>query len=74
MCLFRRWWLRVTSTNETEAAVRNYQQFHGLPMKGELDAATMAEMRKPRCGFKDRIETGHFTLFQFPHLQTRWNV
>lgn len=38
----------------TEEALRNYQRFHGLPVTGELDQATVTEMRKPRCGFPDR--------------------
>ena len=38
----------------TEEALRNYQKFHGLPVTGELDQATVGEMRKPRCGFPDQ--------------------
>ena len=38
----------------TEEALRNYQKFHGLPVTGELDRATVTEMRKPRCGIPDR--------------------
>ncbi|OKH56189.1 matrixin family metalloprotease [Scytonema sp. HK-05] len=52
-----------TFDNATEEALRSYQQFHGLPVTGELDQATVAEMRKPRCGFPDRpsaIGSGRF--------------
>jgi peptidoglycan hydrolase-like protein with peptidoglycan-binding domain len=38
----------------TEEALRNYQRFHGLPVTGELDQVTVAEMQKPRCGFPDK--------------------
>jgi predicted Zn-dependent protease len=37
----------------TVAAVCDYQRFHGLPITGKLDQATVAEMSKPRCGFPD---------------------
>jgi peptidoglycan hydrolase-like protein with peptidoglycan-binding domain len=38
----------------TEEALRNYQKFHGLPVTGELDRATVDQMRKPRCGCPDQ--------------------
>jgi hypothetical protein len=37
----------------TVAALRRFQQFTGLPVTGELDDATQAQMTRPRCGFPD---------------------
>lgn len=34
-------------------ALSSYQQGHGLPVTGKLDAATQALMQQPRCGFPD---------------------
>lgn len=39
--------------DSTERAVRLYQAFNGLPVTGEIDEGTVAEMSKPRCGFPD---------------------
>ena len=39
--------------SETERALREFQAFNGLPVTGELDAATLALMSRPRCGFPD---------------------
>uniref|UniRef100_UPI000248DAD8 matrixin family metalloprotease n=1 Tax=Paenibacillus elgii TaxID=189691 RepID=UPI000248DAD8 len=49
----------------TKDALRNYQQFQGLPVTGELDEATVVETGKPRCGAQDRTQctqSGDFTL------------
>ena len=43
-----------TFDDATEGALRSYQQFHGLPVTGELDQVTVAQMQKPRCGFPDQ--------------------
>ena len=34
-------------------ALSRYQEGHGLPVTGKLDAATHALMQQPRCGFPD---------------------
>ncbi len=39
--------------DNTEAALRDFQRFVGLPVTGELDQATLDQMEKPRCGFVD---------------------
>lgn len=38
---------------ELEEALTKYQQAHGLPATGRLDAATRALMEQPRCGHPD---------------------
>jgi peptidoglycan hydrolase-like protein with peptidoglycan-binding domain len=43
----------ATFDDPTEQAVRLYQAFNGLPVTGDIDDATVAEMSKPRCGFPD---------------------
>jgi hypothetical protein len=45
-----------TFDDQTEAALRNFQEFHGLDVTGELDQATVDLMNKPRCGFPDNAE------------------
>jgi predicted Zn-dependent protease len=37
----------------TFAALSSYQRFHGLPITGKLNDATVTEMSMPRCGFPD---------------------
>ena len=37
----------------TVKALRDFQQFHGLPVTGVLDEATVVQMSLPRCGFPD---------------------
>ena len=51
-----------TFDDSTQSAIRLYQDFHGLPITGELDAATLAEMSKPRCGFPDFPDIGEYEL------------
>ncbi|KAJ7526444.1 hypothetical protein O6H91_16G007000 [Diphasiastrum complanatum] len=41
--------------NTTEAAVRLYQENFGLPVTGILDAATIGQLTKPRCGREDVV-------------------
>ncbi|MDQ0884896.1 matrixin family metalloprotease [Peribacillus sp. V2I11] len=36
-----------------ETALKKYQEFHNLPITGELDEATVKQMKVPRCGFPD---------------------
>lgn len=42
-----------TFDDGTLAGLRRFQQFAGLPVTGELDEATVAQMTVPRCGFPD---------------------
>uniref|UniRef100_UPI00358EAFD6 72 kDa type IV collagenase n=1 Tax=Myxine glutinosa TaxID=7769 RepID=UPI00358EAFD6 len=41
-------------------AVRNMQNFYGLPVTGRLDSNTISEMKKPRCGVPDVAAYSHF--------------
>jgi peptidoglycan hydrolase-like protein with peptidoglycan-binding domain len=56
---------------ETVTALRNFQQFHGLPPTGVLDGATVAQMSQPRCGFPD-IPT-HEGVDTFLAQGNRWD-
>ena len=38
---------------DLKAAIEKYQTFMGLPVSGELDEATLNEMKQPRCGMAD---------------------
>lgn len=46
----------------TAQGLRLYQAFHGLPVTGEIDDATVAEMSKPRCGFPDFPDLAEFEV------------
>lgn len=51
----------LRTKEEYEAAVRRFQRFASLPQTGQLDQATLAQMRKPRCGLPDVMPTSHAT-------------
>ena len=42
--------------DSTKLALQRFQQFHNLPITGELDVATLDEITKPRCGFPDTAD------------------
>jgi peptidoglycan hydrolase-like protein with peptidoglycan-binding domain len=42
--------------DNTEQALKSFQERNELPVTGELDEATLALMHKPRCGFPDVAE------------------
>ncbi len=42
--------------DNTAQALRRFQEFNGLPLTGEVDAATLELMSRPRCGFPDVAE------------------
>lgn len=60
-----------TFDEATTIALRNFQQFHGLPITGILDEATVAQMSRPRCGFPD-IPT-HAGMSNFVAQGNRWD-
>jgi hypothetical protein len=45
-----------TFDENTEKALKRFQQFNSLPVTGQLDDATLELMTKPRCGFPDVAE------------------
>jgi hypothetical protein len=46
-----------------QTAVRLFQQANGLPITGEVDAATLELMARPRCGFPDIVTMDSVTEF-----------
>lgn len=42
----------------TVEALQRFQQFNGLPVTGELDAASLELMSRPRCGLPDHSVAG----------------
>lgn len=58
----------------TQEALRSYQAFNGLPVTGELDQATIAQMGQPRCGFPDLPTAGDGTSARFVAQGSRWTT
>ena len=56
----------------TQEALRRYQQFYGLPVTGELDPATIAQMGQPRCGFPDLPTPGDGAVARFAVQGSKW--
>ena len=40
-----------------EVAIKNFQSFTGLPVTGDLDEATIKQMKAPRCGMPDDVKS-----------------
>lgn len=51
----------MAETGTFEDKLRTMQRFFGLKETGELNACTLATMRKPRCGLSD-VETFEDTV------------
>lgn len=47
-----------SGNHDVKTAIEHFQEFFHLPVTGELDPATLTEMRKPRCGVADVDESG----------------
>jgi len=43
--------------HSVEVAIKNFQSFTGLPVTGDLDAATIKQTRAPRCGMPDDVNS-----------------
>jgi len=48
--------------NAFKKAIKDFQEFAGLTVTGQLDSNTLEMMNKPRCGFKDTTGTAEFNL------------
>ncbi len=56
--------------DKLETAVRLFQRAYRLPETGEVDAATLDLMGRPRCGFPDTVTTAG--LAEFVAQGNRW--
>ncbi|KAK3736688.1 hypothetical protein QZH41_011481, partial [Actinostola sp. cb2023] len=53
-----------SGNHDVNTAVANFQKFVGLPVTGRIDAETVAQMKKPRCGVPD-MDEGGFRIRRF---------
>lgn len=62
------------SYHEVQTALKNMQQFAGLPPTGIIDNATLALMSRPRCGNKDIKVLNKFSgrHKRYVHQGARW--
>jgi peptidoglycan hydrolase-like protein with peptidoglycan-binding domain len=51
-----------TFDEATAKALRAYQAFQGIPVTGELDGSSVAEMAMPRCGVPDLWDVSDLTI------------
>ena len=47
-----------------QTAIKNFQNFVGLPATGVLDKATINQMKQPRCGIPDVDEQGRVKRYR----------
>ncbi|XP_078363838.1 matrilysin-like [Oculina patagonica] len=59
-----------SGNHDVETAIRKFQEFTGLPVTGELDEATIAQTKKPRCGMPDVDEEGRVKRYK---TGSKWN-
>ena len=53
-----------------QTAIKNFQNFVGLPATGVLDEATINQMQQPRCGIPDVDEQGRVKRYR---TGSKWN-
>lgn len=70
---------RYHAPDNVKQALKEFQEFYGLPQTGRLDNATVVQMKKPRCGVPDVIKPSQRPEDQkdrpipYVFLGTRWN-
>ncbi|EDO44847.1 predicted protein, partial [Nematostella vectensis] len=47
-----------SGNHDVKTALEKFQSFAGLPVTGEIDASTIAQMKMPRCGMPDVDDNG----------------
>ncbi|EDO48756.1 predicted protein, partial [Nematostella vectensis] len=47
-----------SGNHDVKKALEKFQEIAGLPVTGEMDPDTIAQMKKPRCGMPDVDESG----------------
>ncbi|EDO38641.1 predicted protein, partial [Nematostella vectensis] len=56
-----------SGNHDVKTALEKFQSFAGLPVTGEIDAATIAQMKMPRCGMPDVDDDGL-------RIRRKWNM
>ncbi|XP_032235235.2 matrilysin isoform X2 [Nematostella vectensis] len=61
-----------SGNHDVKTALEKFQSFAGLPVTGEIDAATIAQMKMPRCGMPDVDDDG--LRIRRYNLHRKWNM
>jgi len=60
-----------SGNHDVKTAIENFQRFAGLPVTGEVDQATVRQMKKPRCGMPD-VDDGGMRIRRYK-LGRKWS-